>query len=116
MTLTADDDIFYNYADGETYCPVGFTLYENDIAIATGTITELEAFINNYTTGFEPNEVIDHKYTLSWAWPYHVDADSDAYDTVLGDIAAGIRTDIPTEDYSLTVGFTISITVFRVAE
>lgn len=114
LSLKAEDDIFYRVNLTEEYKPVIFTLKKGDNVIAKGSISDIEASLTNQVVAYAPNETINTTYTLSWEWPYHVDEDSDNADTILGDLAAGLNTGIPADDYCLKVGYTISIAVYQV--
>ena len=115
--ITVDEDIFYRYSDTkEPYRPVIFTLKHGGAVIAQGSLTDIEAAIDQHTYDYEANERIDTTYTLSWNWPYHVDAESDYHDTILGDIAAGIRPDIAADAYELKVGYSFSISIYQVID
>ncbi len=108
------DDIFYQMSEKKIYRPVIFTLSCDGDMIAQGNLTEIESAINNYTADYNVNDTIDTLYTLSWAWPYQVDSVSDAQDTMLGDIAAGLHPEISADAYSLSVGYAVTITVYQV--
>ena len=115
--MTVEDDIFYTYSSTkEPYRPVIFTLTKGGAVIASGSLTDIESAIDSHTYDYDANEAIDTTYTLSWSWPYHVDNESDYHDTILGDIAAGIRPDIDKDAYSLKVGYSFSISIYQIAE
>ncbi|MBQ8496670.1 MAG: hypothetical protein IJ489_04345 [Clostridia bacterium] len=115
IAMTANEDIFYRTEDLE-YHPVIFKLSRNGKVLATGNITEVEEALNDYTVDYKANDKISAEYTLSWEWPYHVDEKSDAVDTVLGDLAVGFFPGNQTDEYSLDVAYTLTISVYQVVD
>ena len=102
----------------EYYCPVEFTFWDGNTPLVTGTIYEVEAFMEAATKDsyFPPNTDLSKTYKLTWGWDYETDNTVDSYDTVLGDLAAGINPDGLREliDYCLDIEYTIVVTVIQV--
>ena len=89
-----------------------FSTLQNAVdALATNGINKVGAFV--------ANENVDLVYTLTWEWKFHNTDETDAYDTILGDLMAGRRVvklngDTATapvngSDYSLVVKCSISV-------
>ena len=120
IDMDIEKDVFLKYDDNGNdayYRPVVFTLSCNGSDIVSGSLSAVEAAFNDITndsTFIDPNTVLDRVYTLTWEWSYISAApNADAYDTALGDLAAGIVPVGAVEgtDYCLDIAYSISITV-----
>lgn len=100
------------------YCPVQFTFWEGDTPLFTGPIYEVEQYVENATKDsyFPPNTDLSTTYKLTWEWDYEQDSTIDDYDTILGDLAAGLNPNDLREliDYCIDIEYTIIVTVIQV--
>lgn len=153
FVLTVNKDVFLNvgtYADETTgttddkytvdtvYTPVVFTLTNDGNAVATGTLSDIKAYLeaDTFSKVYDANTNLTETfgtYTLTWAWdfPATEDAATDKKDTTLGNLAAGVT--VPTTatelttlnakgaaapeaqgDYCLNIDFEIEIVVTQV--
>ena len=115
-----------NGGDETTYTPVKWTLKKGTAEIAknltlAGLNTELEKL---YADAIAPNSAkIEDEYTISWAWAFEVDDDTNTLDTILG-ILAGNGT-VAKEGYEVitgegktntTLSFSLSISIVQLKE
>lgn len=98
------------------YNPVVFTLKDGTTTLATGTLAQIEAFLegktNEYAPGTDLSTILggtSGTYTLTWAWAFN---GNDKADTLLGNLAAGNQTAI--EGASTTIDFAIVITATQI--
>ena len=115
-----------NGGNETTYTPVKWTLKKGTAEIATnltlaGLNTELEKL---YADAIAPNSAkFEDEYTISWAWAFEVDDDTNTLDTILG-ILAGNGT-VAEEGYEVitgegktntTLSFSLSISIVQLKE
>ena len=95
------------------YTPVVFTLTEagSNTPIASGTLTQIEAALEELSAEYAPNTNLAKTYTLAWEWAFSGTNTNDAADTYLGNVAAGTVTDANT---STAINFEFSITVTQI--
>lgn len=94
------------------YTPVVFTLKKGDgTTVATGTLTQIEAYLERLSAQYGPNTKLDETYTLSWEWAFEGEGVNDAADTYLGNVAAGLVTNANTKT---DIAFDFSITVTQI--
>lgn len=129
------EDVFYKYGTGaaDVYYPIEYTLYQvsgydgvpyaQPVELVKGNLEAIQEFIDGWNTAdgtvYAPNTDLDSQFKLTWSWEFEDDtnvATQDGYDTVLGDLAAGLNDDGLTEgtDYNLDVDYNITITVEQV--
>ena len=103
------------------YYPVVYTLKKGDVEVAKGNLTKIQEYINGLSGNYEAGSnataslsKIDGTYTLSWAWDFHKDDNTDKADTLLGDLVAGTATDVDSQNYNFNTGFEISISVTQI--
>ena len=128
--LIVKSDVFLQLSATESYHPLVFTFSKvgdasGDIApvvLKEGTLEEISAYLKN---GFpltehavhDPNTDLKAVYRLNWAWAFEESAETDAYDTTLGDLAAAID---PVPDmvagkhYSVTLAYDLTVTVMQI--
>lgn len=120
MTTGNDDqDTFNNAAD---YYPIKYTLKKDNTDVKTGTLSEIEAYLEGQTVSQTYDAGTDLStafgtYTLTWEWDFDDSGKgtNDKQDTLLGDIAAGTITTLTAgTDYNLNTDVKISITVTQV--
>lgn len=121
----------------QDYYPLNWSLKNGDNEVATGTLSDIEKYLENSTgTGlsgnYAPNTDLSKlgvddasgQYTLSWTWAFErtddvqtTDIDENALynaaDTLLGNLAAKKAT-IDTDKYCLDVAYELSITVTQI--
>ena len=102
--------------DAAEYHPVVFTLKDGNTELASGTLAEIEAFLESKTDEYAPNTNLatilggtTGTYTLTWAWVFEDGHDKE--DTLLGNIAAGIDA---VEGASTDINFAIAITATQI--
>ena len=115
-----------NGGDETTYTPVKWTLKKGTAEIATnltlaGLNTELEKL---YADAIAPNSAkIADEYTISWAWAFEVDDDTNTLDTILGILA--VNGTVAEEGYEVltgegktntTLSFSLSISIVQLKE
>lgn len=128
-----EKDIFlkagtYVYTDGatvtldEVYNPVKFTFKKGGVAV-TGmenvTLATLATALADYTVDYPAGTDLSHieAYTLEWTWAFD---GNDKADTLLGDIAANVYSDInggalvENTDYCTTVSYSLTITATQI--
>jgi len=104
----------FNLAD--QYNPVVFTLKDGETTLATGTLAQIEAFLEGKSGEYEPGTNLSTilggttgTYTLTWAWTFE---GNDQADTLLGNLAAGNADAI--DGASTAVDFKIAITATQI--
>ena len=105
-------DIFKNAGD---YYPVVWTLKHDGQQVVTGNLKAIDDYLtgDTFSKNYDPNtglDAINGSWTLDWAWDYGTGA-TDAQDTYLGNIAAGIKTD---DTVNLIEAFNFNITVTQI--
>lgn len=101
----------------EDYYPVVFTLKQNGVALASGNLTAIKEFVEEYaeTAYYAPGTVLDAEFELSWAWAFDGD---DQADTLLGNLAADKaefgKDLVDGTDYNLDIDYTLTVTVEQV--
>jgi hypothetical protein len=129
--LVKGDNGKYSYGTftlASDYHPIVFTLTENGTQIFQGTLDALKTTLAS--KAYDPQTTaINSKFVLSWEWKFEkvtgegndatVDAITDAADTLLGNIAAGVLTeaqltDIGADNYSVNVALDLAITVTQI--
>lgn len=134
------DKITYSDIHYAEYYPIVFTLSVRDTNKAledtdswteavSGTLAQIENFLESeYSTDgvfySEPNVPLDAEYKLTWKWAYEgqqtlngktLTAEQvDQYDTILGNLAAGVTTNAGNADYSTTLKYGVKITATQV--
>lgn len=101
----------------DVYKPVVFTLKSGAVTLKTGTLAEIETFLEGKTSewpaGTDLSKIMGNDctgtYTLTWAWAFD---GNDKADTLLGNLAAGNQTAIA--DASTTIDFAIAITATQI--
>lgn len=98
------------------YNPVVFTLKDGTDTLKTGTLAEIETFLEGKTGEYAPGTDLSKilggttgTYTLTWAWAFN---GNDKADTLLGNLAAGNQSDIA--NASTTIDFAIVITATQI--
>lgn len=111
-TATDTADEFTLAAD---YHPIVFTLKQTkdatgalDVTLVSGTLAEIETFLNAWSHDYAPNTDLSSEFELSWAWAF---GGNDEADTYLGNRIAAGETDAA---YSLSVGYTLTITATQI--
>ena len=101
---------------GAAYNPVVFTLKDGLTTLETGTLAEIEAFLESKTKEYEAGTDLSTilggtsgTYTLTWAWAFD---GNDKADTLLGNLAAGNQSAIV--GASTTIDFAIVITATQI--
>ena len=99
------------------YHPLVFTLKDGSTELKTGTLAEIEAFLEGKSDDYAPGTDLatilggsTGNYTLSWAWAFNQSKDKE--DTLLGNIAAEL--DTATAGTSTALNFTIEITAEQI--
>lgn len=101
------------------YHPVVFTLSDGSTELVSGTLAQVEAFLEDplvnkdYAPGTDLSTILGGStgtYTLTWEWPFN-DGSKDKEDTLLGNIAAGKDS---VTGASTSVSFAIDIVVTQV--
>ena len=115
-----------NGGNETTYTPVKWTLKKGTAEIAknltlAGLNTELEKL---YADAIAPNSAkIEDEYTISWAWAFEVDDDTNTLDTILGILA--VNGTVAEEGYEVitgegktntTLSFSLSISIVQLKE
>ena len=122
-TDTDTDSAIDVYVDG--YYPIKYTLIktvegatpENKTLVLDGKLSDIETELEEESKEVVPNTVLNVTYTITWKWDHYVDAATDAKDTLLGNIAAGIAKQGTGKDYldaSTVVSFQISVTATQI--
>ena len=100
----------------DAYNPVVFTLKDGATTLVTGTLEQIETFLENKTGEYEPGTDLSKilggtsgTYTLTWAWAF---VGNDKADTLLGNLAAGNQDAI--ENASTSIDFAIVITATQI--
>lgn len=111
-TATVTDDNFTLDAD---YHPIVFTLKQTkdatgaiDVTLQSGTLAQIETFLNNWSRDYKPNTDLTSEFELSWVWNF---AGNDKADTYLGNRIAAGETDTK---YSYSVGYTLTVTATQI--
>lgn len=99
------------------YNPVVFTLKDGATALVTGTLAEIETFLEAKTGEYGPGTDLSKifgatgtgNYTLTWAWTFD---DHEKEDTLLGNLAAGTQSAIA--NASTAIDFKIEITATQI--
>jgi len=98
------------------YNPVVFTLKDGATELATGTLADIETFLEGKSDEYAPGTDLatilggtTGTYTLTWAWAFDV---NDEADTLLGNLAAGTQGAI--SGASTTIDFAIVITATQI--
>lgn len=122
----------YTNTDGATvtldsdYYPIKWTLKENDTNVTDAvdlTLADMARFLSTYHVDYAPNTNLSETvptYTLSWAWAFNVNENNDKADSILGDLAAGVRgikkgsSDIAESDYIKEVSYKLTITATQI--
>ncbi len=99
------------YTLAADYTPVVFTLTNNGNTVASGTLADIEAYLEGTTVSAKQEANTDlgtvyGTYTLTWAWVF---ADNDQADTTLGNAAVAAISGAETN-----INFSISITVTQI--
>ena len=114
LTTAAADDTF---TLDEDYHPVVYTLKQNDVEIASGTLSDVVTRLQNISKNYAPNTNLSTllgTYKLSWKWDFN---GNDKADTLLGNMAAengrvpGVD---PTTHYSTYIAFNLEATVTQI--
>ncbi len=109
LDWTTGSDKSDTFTLDKDYTPVVFTLVNEGESVATGTLTEIESYLEGLNKVYEANtdlSTIFGAYTLTWAWDFE---DNDKADTLLGNKAAdlakdgAVKTDI---DYEIAITVT----------
>lgn len=133
-TLWTSGDNYYELHDAVTfdtdYYPITWKVTNSGVD-AIATTHNLKDIVDDMTANLDKLDgnakaPINATYTLTWAWAFEVDDDTNAKDTILGNLMAGVAgivktTDsgatyvaIETDDYNLTINFNISVGVDQV--
>ena len=128
--LKVESDIFLKTGEDSTYHPLKFTFAQvgdatgdiTPVVLKTGSIEEVSAWLENEwpktdAAENEPGTNLKSVYRLTWAWVYEESEQIDAYDTTLGDLAAGVAADstlVAGVDYSTTIRYALTVTVAQV--
>lgn len=129
IAMSEDKDIKLSYKKdsvaGEDYYPVKWTLTKTGATgnVAQGKLSDVKAALAGlYEDEIAPNAGINDEYTLSWAWEFEVDADKNALDSVLAQVAN--KADLTEYDFdgvkyteikaSTEVAFNLSISIVQV--
>ncbi|MBP5173769.1 MAG: hypothetical protein ILP01_02360 [Clostridia bacterium] len=130
--LVKQNDGTYAYGTFELtddYYPIVYTITENDTQIFQGTLDELKTALAS--KDYDPQTAaINSEFVLSWEWKFEktvaqsgdaaaeVDPITDAADTLLGNIAAGVLTADELaaikDKYSVEVALDLAITVTQI--
>lgn len=108
----------------DDYYPITYTYNGNTYTKIYDVATAINGIYATYRANTNLSTAIGTK-TITWEWPFNTDDDTDAKDTILGDIAAGsivVKTTdsgttystISDTDYNLDIGFNMSITVEQI--
>lgn len=101
----------------DPYNPVVFTLKDGATTLKTGTLAQIEAFLEGKTDKYAPGTDLSGilggtsgTYTLTWAWAFEV---NDKADTLLGNLAEGtLQSAI--SGASTSIDFAIAITATQI--
>jgi len=110
---TTGNDTADTFAAAEYY-PIVYTLTKNGAPAETGTLADIEAYLNDIEGNYEANTDLATtfgEFQLTWAWVFGDSANNQA-DTFLGQVAAGLEP-LPA-DASITAGATIEIVVAQI--
>ncbi|MBQ3193239.1 MAG: hypothetical protein IJB59_06700 [Oscillospiraceae bacterium] len=108
--------------EADEYHPVVFTLKDGATVLETGTLAEIEAFLEGKSGEYEPGTNLatilggtSGTYKLTWAWAFG-DAEgitgNDKADTLLGNLASGTQAAIA--NASTSIDFAIAITATQI--
>lgn len=108
----------------DDYYPITYTYNETAYTKIADVATAIDGMDATYQANTNLSTEIGTK-TITWEWPFNTDDDTDAKDTILGDIAASsivVKTidsgttysTISDTDYNLDIGFNMSITVEQI--
>ncbi len=130
--LEIESDVFLRKSKTECYYPLVFTFSKvgdetgdiTPVVLKTGTLAEIakymkEEFPESDHALNDPKTDIKAVYCLNWSWAYEQDDSTDAYDTTLGDLAAGKQAPagmVSGDDYSTEIEYTLIVTVMQVKE
>lgn len=114
-TEDADDTFVLN----DDYYPVKWTLTQTaeteQVIVNGGKLSDVIAALKNYTQSAEyaPNTELDSTFTLAWEWEFG-DSANNKVDTLLGQIAAGVETEVDADNYSLNIAYKFDVTVAQI--
>lgn len=102
----------------DEYHPLMFTLKDGENVLQTGTLAQIEEYLESksgdYEAGTDLSKIFGESgtgsYTLSWQWDFEKNKDKE--DTLLGNIAAGL--DTATQGTSTSLKFSIKITATQI--
>lgn len=108
----------------DDYYPITYTYNGTNYTKIADVATAIDGMDATYQANTNLSTEIGTK-TITWEWPFNTDDDTDAKDTILGDIAASsivVKTidsgttysTISDTDYNLDIGFNMSITVEQI--
>ena len=117
----------FTIAEGDDYHPVVFTLKDGATTLKTGTLADIQTYLNGFNKDYAPGTDLSKifgndgtgVYTLAWAWEYgkfDEDTGHDQADTYLGQLIADpTNTEVPTGvTVSTAFDFVINITVTQI--
>lgn len=113
LAVTATD-IFLN-----DYYPIKYTLTRNGANVKTGTLAEVEAALEGFAGRYDANTNLSTSigtFVLTWEWDFDANGagTNDSKDTLLGDIAAGVETTLPSNAYSTNTSVAIEVSVTQI--
>ncbi len=98
----------------KAYNPVVFTLKDGNDTLKSGTLAEIETFLEGksgeYAPGTDLSKILggtSGTYTLTWNWEF---GGNEKADTLLGNLASGQQTAIDGASTSIDFGITITAT------
>lgn len=98
------------------YHPVVFTLKDGETTLATGTLAEIETFLESKSGSYAPGKDLSTilggtsgTYTLTWAWAF---GGNDKADTLLGNLVT--ETQIAIDNAFTKIDFAIEITATQI--
>lgn len=112
---TTATDTADNFTLSADYHPIVFTLKQIknatgdiNVTLKSGTLAEIEAFLNDWSQDYAPNTDLTSEFELSWVWSF---SGNDQADTYLGNRIAASETNA---NYSYSVGYTLTVTATQI--
>ncbi len=120
---------YYKLSDActlaDTYYPIAWSVNggaaTSNLVDVFGTIVDGINGVGQVSKVYNANEQVDNEYTLTWAWAFD---QNDGADTILGNLQAGVSVvkldganyvaPVLDTDYSLTVGFGLTVTATQI--
>lgn len=114
LDYTTGNNLTDTFDLADDYYPIVYTLTRNGAPAATGTLEDIETYLDSIEGNYAANTDLSGTFgtfKLTWAWVFGDDANNKV-DTFLGQIAAGKAT-LPS-GASIDAGITMEITVAQI--